>query len=79
MFNFILIAGSYTPFSLCTLREYNSATGWTIFGVVWGLAILGIVFNSIDLKNIKFFYDMLYFNGMVYYDTNTPIASITNF
>ena len=42
---FILIAGSYTPFSLCTLREYNSATGWTIFGVVWGLAILGIVFN----------------------------------
>ena len=52
---FILIAGSYTPFSLCTLREYNSATGWTIFGVVWGLAILGIVFNSIDLKKYKVF------------------------
>ena len=52
---FVLIAGSYTPFALCTLREYNSATGWTIFGVVWGLAILGIVFNSIDLKKYKVF------------------------
>ena len=27
----ILIAGSYTPFALCTLREYNTALGWTIF------------------------------------------------
>lgn len=52
---FLLIAGSYTPFSLCTLREYDSATGWTIFGIVWGLAILGIVFNSIDLKKYKTF------------------------
>ena len=52
---FLLIAGSYTPFSLCTLREYNIALGWTIFGVVWGLAVLGIIFNSIDLKKYKTF------------------------
>lgn len=52
---FLLIAGSYTPFSLCTLREYNTATGWTIFAIVWGLAILGIIFNSIDLKKYKTF------------------------
>lgn len=52
---FLLIAGSYTPFTLCTLREYNQVTGWTIFGIVWGLAILGIVLNSIDLKKYKVF------------------------
>lgn len=52
---FLLIAGSYTPFTLCTLREYNTALGWTIFGIIWGLAIIGIVFNSIDLKKFKTF------------------------
>ncbi len=52
---FLLIAGSYTPFALCTLREYNIALGWSIFGIIWGLAILGIVLNAIDLKNFKVF------------------------
>ena len=52
---FLLIAGSYTPFALCTLREYDVALGWTIFGIVWGLAILGIVLNAIDLKKYKVF------------------------
>ena len=47
---FLLIAGTYTPFALCTLREYNVATGWTIFGIVWGLAILrySIKFNRFE-------------------------------
>lgn len=52
---FLLIAGSYTPFCLCTLREYNPATGWIIFGIVWGLALIGIILNSIDLKKFKIF------------------------
>lgn len=52
---FLLIAGSYTPFALCTLRQYNTATGWTIFGVIWGVAILGIILNSIDIKKYKKF------------------------
>ena len=52
---FILIAGTYTPFALCTLRQYDLTTGWTLFGIVWALAILGIVFNSIDLKRYKIF------------------------
>lgn len=52
---FLLIAGSYTPFTLCTLRQYNAALGWTIFGIIWGLAIIGIVLNSIDLKKYKIF------------------------
>ena len=52
---FLLIAGTYTPFALCTLREYDTALGWTIFGIVWGLAVIGIVLNSIDLKRYKVF------------------------
>lgn len=52
---FLLIAGSYTPFALCTFREYNEVTGWTIFGIIWAAAILGIVLNSIDLKKYNVF------------------------
>lgn len=52
---FVLIAGSYTPFALCTLREYSSALGWVIFGVIWGFAALGITLNAIDLKKYKVF------------------------
>lgn len=35
---YLLIAGTYTPFTLVTLR---GAWGWTVFGVIWGLAIIG--------------------------------------
>ncbi len=52
---YLLIAGSYTPFALCTLREYNTALGWTIFGIIWLMAIIGIVLNSIDIKKYKVF------------------------
>jgi len=37
---YMLIAGTYTPFALVTLR---GAWGWPIFGVVWGLALVGIL------------------------------------
>ena len=52
---FLLIAGSYTPFALCTIRENDTASGWVIFGVIWVVAILGIVLNSIDIKKFKVF------------------------
>lgn len=52
---FLLIAGSYTPFALCTIREYDTVSGWVIFGVIWAVAILGIVLNSIDIKKFKVF------------------------
>ena len=52
---FLLISGTYTPFALCTLREYNTALGWVIFGLVQGMAVLGIVLNAIDLKKYKKF------------------------
>jgi len=37
---YILIAGTYTPFTLVTL---NGFAGWVIFGVSWGMAVIGIV------------------------------------
>ena len=37
------------------MREYDPTTGWTIFGVIWGVAILGIILNAIDLKKYKVF------------------------
>ena len=52
---FILIAGTYTPFALCTFREYNVATGWILFGIIWGLCFIGITLNSIDLKKYRIF------------------------
>ncbi len=52
---FILISGTYTPIALCALREKSTALGWTVFGVVWGVSILGIVLNAIDLKKYAVF------------------------
>lgn len=41
---YLLIAGTYTPFMLVTLR---GAWGWSLFGVVWTLAVAGVVFQSL--------------------------------
>ena len=60
---FLLIAGSYTPFCLVSFRENNPALGWTIFGIIWAMAILGIVLNSIDIKKYKVF-SMICYLGM---------------
>lgn len=49
---FLLIAGTYTPLALVTL---SGALGWTIFGIIWGFAVLGIVLNSISLEKFKLF------------------------
>ena len=47
---FLLIAGTYTPFCLIALRD-SGAWGWTLFGVIWGFAILGIIFNAVNMHN----------------------------
>ena len=52
---FILIAGTYTPIALCSLRRASIALGWTVFGIVWGISALGITLNAIDLKKYSVF------------------------
>ena len=50
---YFLIAGTYTPFCLCTIRQHNPALGWGTFGLIWALAVVGIVLNAIDLKRFQ--------------------------
>lgn len=57
---FLLIAGTYTPLTLCAVREYNAALGWTMFGIIWGVAAIGITLNSIDLKAFRRFSAICY-------------------
>lgn len=52
---FFLIAGTYTPIALVSLRTYKTWLGWVVFGFIWGMAALGIVLNAIDLKQFKIF------------------------
>ncbi|AQP54721.1 hemolysin III [Vagococcus penaei] len=78
---YLLIAGSYTPFCLLTIKGW---LGWTLFGIIWSLALMGIVYKSIWLKSknkagvllyiamgwlcliaIKPLYDGLGFNGFL--------------
>lgn len=54
---FLLIAGTYTPYTLVSIR---GPLGWTIFGLVWGAAVLGIVFNSVSIKKFKVVSMILY-------------------
>lgn len=49
---FVLIAGTYTPFTLVTLRGW---IGWTLFGIVWGAAVLGITLNAVSIERFKRF------------------------
>jgi hemolysin III len=45
---YLLIAGTYTPFTLVTLR---GAWGWFLFGTTWGLAVIGIVLDAVPSLN----------------------------
>ena len=47
---YLLIAGTYTPFTLITLR---GPWGWTLFAVVWGLCVCGVVFKSLWIGRLK--------------------------
>ena len=60
---YVLIAGTYTPVALCPIREYSTAWGWVLFGIVWGLAVLGIVFTAIDMRKFERL-SMVFYLGM---------------
>lgn len=54
---YLLIAGTYTPLTLIALREN---IGWTIFGIVWGIAVVGIIFKIFWVKKFVVFSTILY-------------------
>lgn len=54
---YLLIAGTYTPFTLVFLR---GNWGWTLFGTVWGLTALGVVFKVLFVHRFKIVAPLLY-------------------
>ena len=55
---YLLIAGSYTPFTLLSL---NGSVGWWMFGAIWGLAVLGMVLDALPLHGARVLQMVIYF------------------
>ena len=60
---YFLIAGTYTPITLCAIRRVSPLWAWLIFGLVWGLAALAMTLTAIDLKKYACF-SMICYIGM---------------
>lgn len=54
---YLLIAGTYTPFELITLR---GTIGWVFFGITWGMAIVGILFKIFFVKKFVILSTLIY-------------------
>ena len=54
---YLLIAGTYTPFTLVRLR---GGLGWTLFGLVWGLALAGILFKIFHVERFPIASTLIY-------------------
>jgi hemolysin III len=52
---FILIAGTYTPVLLCSFRSAYPVDAWMIFALIWGIALIGVVLNTVSLERFKVF------------------------
>ena len=70
---FLLIAGTYTPYTLVVLRPEHPVLAWVIFGVIWATAITGIVFNSINLKK---FANSIYEDNSLDFSVNANLFSL---
>ena len=70
---YLLIAGTYTPFTLVSL---NGALGWIMFGIVWGAAVIGIILNAINIEKFKIVSMILYISmGWVVIFTFKPLLN----
>jgi len=54
---YLYIAGSYTPFLLIALRNN---LGWSLFGIIWGVAIFGVLFKAYFVKRFLFMSTIFY-------------------
>ena len=53
----VMIAGSYTPVCLIVLGDH---TGWNLLGLVWGIALVGIIINALWITCPKWFSSLIY-------------------
>lgn len=68
---YILIAGTYTPI---TIAGMDSSWGWTLFALIWTIAIAGIIFKIFFLNRFRFFSTMIYIGmGWVFIFALKPI------
>lgn len=71
---FLLIAGTYTPFTLVTLR---GAWGWTLFSLIWGIAIAGIILTFLFMDRFKILFVLLYLGmGWLVVIAAKPLAQL---
>lgn len=47
---YLLVAGTYTPFALGPMRQHG---GWVLFGIIWGLAISGVVYQALFIHRYR--------------------------
>lgn len=70
---FILIAGSYTPYTLVAIGGWR---GWTMFGIIWVLAIAGILYKILAKNQRQVFETLLYiFMGWMVITASQPLAA----
>lgn len=70
---FLLIAGTYTPFTLVSLR---GAWGWALFGAIWTMAILGILLEILTTARWRFLSIILYVSmGWLVIVAFSPLSS----
>ncbi len=50
---YIMIAGTYTPITLSAMRPLAPAQAWTLFGIVWGVTAIAMVFTAIDHNKFR--------------------------
>jgi len=68
----VLIAGTYTPYTIVTL---NGLTGWVIFGISWGLAISGIIIKLFFTGKYAFISTLMYvFMGWIIIFAIKPLS-----
>ena len=60
---YLLIAGTYTPIALCSLRTANPILGWGMLAFQWGVAAVAVTLTAIDLKKYNAF-SMICYIGM---------------
>ncbi len=57
---FFLIAGTYTPFCLVSLRPTHPGLGWTVFGIEWGATLIGIIFKIFTTGKYRYLSTAIY-------------------
>ena len=75
---YLLIAVTYTPYALVTLRNISLFVGWTVFATVWLCAIIGTIFTAIDMNKFKIPGLVLYLvmGWIILFNVKTLIAGI---